>query len=136
MRRRFAPAQPSLLKAPACLGALLGVLLLAACNGEAPPEEAEKEKPAEATVEVTPEAPTAPALLLEPVDFAALPGWRDDSVSAALPALKRSCGRLAGRFLPATTRRCAAFSRRSSDPLPFPTAASTKASSPVITKPN
>ena len=82
-------------------GVLLAVLLLAACNGEAPPEEAEKQEPAapatEATPEAAPDAPGEPALLLEPVDFAALPGWQADAVSAALPALLKSCGRLAGQ---------------------------------------
>jgi len=67
--------------------------LLAACNGEAPPEEAkqaEKPKPEAA-------APEKPALLLERVAFADLPGWTADAVSAALPALERSCARLAGQ---------------------------------------
>lgn len=71
--------------------ALLLAGLLAACNGEAPPEEAEQaEKPA-------PEAAAPPVLLLEPVAFTDLPGWADDEVAAALPALRRSCGRLAGQ---------------------------------------
>jgi membrane-bound lytic murein transglycosylase A len=48
-------------------------------------------------VEAAPEAAPAPAVLLEPVAFADLPGWRDDPVAAALPALQRSCGRLAGQ---------------------------------------
>src|SRR3546814_8911817 len=70
--------------------ALLLAGLLAACNGEAPPEEArqeEKPKPEAA-------APSAkPALLLERVAFSDLPGWATDEVSAALPARRRSCGR-------------------------------------------
>jgi membrane-bound lytic murein transglycosylase A len=72
--------------------ALLLTALLAACNGEAPPEEAQREE------EPKPEAaapPEQPALLLERVAFADLPGWREDEVGAALPALRRSCGRLA-----------------------------------------
>ena len=36
-------------------------------------------------------------MLLEPVAFEALPGWSEDEVSAALPALRRSCGRLAAQ---------------------------------------
>jgi len=71
---------------------LLAGLLLAACNGEAPPKEtAEAELPTPPKVEA---APQRPAVLLEPVGFDALPGWSDDDVSAALPALLRSCGRL------------------------------------------
>jgi len=84
------PQKP--LRLPATLAALLLGGLLAACNGEAPPEEA-KQDPQQ---QEAPEPPAErPALLLEPVDFAALPGWAADDVSAALPALTRSCGRLA-----------------------------------------
>jgi hypothetical protein len=77
--RSTAPV-PNLLKT----AALLTALLLAACNGEAPPEEAEKQEPAAPAAEAPPETPATPALLLEPVDFAALPGWQADAVSAAL----------------------------------------------------
>lgn len=73
--------------------ALLLAGLLAACNGEAPPEEAERpQEPAPGTA-----APAPPALLLEPVAFAALVGWAEDDLSAALPALRHSCGRLANQ---------------------------------------
>ena len=42
-----------------------------------------------------PAAPPPPdTLSLTPVRFAGLPGWRDDSHAAAVPALKRSCDRL------------------------------------------
>ena len=72
------------------LAGLLALVALAGCNGEAPPEEpapkAEAESPAE-----------KPVVLLEAVGFDALPGWRDDQLSAALPALQRSCGRLAAQ---------------------------------------
>ncbi|SMF08907.1 membrane-bound lytic murein transglycosylase A [Tistlia consotensis] len=51
--------------------------LLAACSRETP-------------------APPEPSAGYQPSDFAALPGWRDDDLLAALPALERSCGRLAG----------------------------------------
>ncbi|MEQ9608987.1 MAG: MltA domain-containing protein [Kiloniellaceae bacterium] len=67
--------------------------LLAACGGEAP-----KETPPEPKAEAPLEKPSEkPALLLEAVAFAELPGWSDDDVSAALPALRRSCGRLSGQ---------------------------------------
>jgi len=39
--------------------------------------------------------PSAPRPGLTPVSFADLPGWRDDDVAAALPALARSCAALA-----------------------------------------
>ncbi|GAB4362859.1 MAG: murein transglycosylase A [Kiloniellaceae bacterium] len=66
--------------------------LLAACGGEEAPREKAPEPPkAEAPL------PEKPALLLEPVAFADLPGWSEDAVSAALPALRRSCGRLSGQ---------------------------------------
>lgn len=78
------------------LAALVPLLLLAglaaACNGEAPPDEAkQEEKPGPEAVA----PPEQPRLLLEAVSFAELPGWADDEVAAALPALQRSCGRLA-----------------------------------------
>jgi len=60
---------------------LLAALWLAACE----------RRPAEAPPEALPDS-----LTLTPVDFAALPGWSDDSHAEALPALLRSCGRLAG----------------------------------------
>jgi membrane-bound lytic murein transglycosylase A len=53
-------------------------VLLAACAPEAPP-------------------PAAPILLLEPTGFDVLPGWTDDPVAEALPALLRSCARLAAQ---------------------------------------
>ncbi|MBK1696874.1 murein transglycosylase A [Rhodovibrio salinarum] len=55
---------------------------LAAC-GEAPKE--------------APEKATAQRLLLARVTFADLPGWQDDRMAAALPALKRSCDKLLQR---------------------------------------
>jgi membrane-bound lytic murein transglycosylase A len=61
------------------LGALLA-LGLAACVAQPPSPPAT--------------APQPPAkLTLAPVDFAALPGWQTDAVSAALPALLKSCAR-------------------------------------------
>ncbi len=44
----------------------------------------------------SPEVPE-PKLVLEAVGFDALPGWQNDSVGDALPALRRSCARLAKR---------------------------------------
>ena len=41
--------------------------------------------------------PPPDRLVLEPVSYDALPGWADDDVAAALPALRRSCLRM--RFL-------------------------------------
>jgi membrane-bound lytic murein transglycosylase A len=83
-------AAPQILKA----AALFGALLLGACNGEAPPQEAKQEEAPKPAAEAPPDAPH---LLLEPVDFAELPDWQADEVSAALPALRRSCGRLAAQ---------------------------------------
>jgi len=56
-------------------------LWLAACD----------RKPADEPPEALPER-----LTLTPVDFADLPGWASDAHADALPALLRSCGRLAG----------------------------------------
>jgi membrane-bound lytic murein transglycosylase A len=39
--------------------------------------------------------PKEDKLTLEPAAFKDLPGWRDDAVEAAIPALLRSCGRIA-----------------------------------------
>ncbi|MBK1667409.1 hypothetical protein CKO28_05115 [Rhodovibrio sodomensis] len=59
-------------------------LTLAAC-GDAP-----KPQPAA-------DAEREPRLLLARVAFADLPGWQDDTLADALPALKRSCARLMQR---------------------------------------
>lgn len=73
--------------------AAASVVLLSACGTEPdappkPPKTAEEAAP-------DPAVPTAvPTAVLEPAAFAALPGWRADPVAEALPALKRSCGRL------------------------------------------
>lgn len=76
-------------------------LSMAACEPE--PEEDE-----EAAVEITvppEEAPVAPApeehrparLVLKPVAYGELPGWHDDALAEALPALRLSCARLLTR---------------------------------------
>lgn len=62
---------------PSLLVPALLVGLLAACEKKPPPPE-----PAE-------------GLVLSPVSYEALPGWRADEAGAALPALRRSCARLA-----------------------------------------
>jgi peptidoglycan lytic transglycosylase A len=60
---------------------IFAVLALAACE----------RRPAEGPAEALPDR-----LTLTPASFADLPGWSDDTLSEALPALLRSCGRLAG----------------------------------------
>ncbi|HXE17563.1 MAG TPA: murein transglycosylase A [Stellaceae bacterium] len=67
-RRRFAR-----------FGAAAALLLLAGCVAPAPP--------------TAPPKPPKAKLVLESSSFAALPGWRDDRISAALPALLKSCAR-------------------------------------------
>jgi membrane-bound lytic murein transglycosylase A len=56
----------------------LALVLLAACAAPAPGPPAK---------------PPAPKLTLEPVSFADLPGWNQDHVAAAIPALAKSCAR-------------------------------------------
>ncbi|MEQ8357450.1 MAG: MltA domain-containing protein [Kiloniellaceae bacterium] len=74
---------------------LLAAFFLAACNGEAPPEAEQAPKPQPSRAAPTETAPPEDsAILLEPVGFAALPGWEQDRLGAALPALNRSCARL------------------------------------------
>lgn len=41
--------------------------------------------------------PPTPPPVLTPIAVTALPGWHDDAVAEALPALRRSCRRLSGR---------------------------------------
>ena len=52
-------------------------------------------RPTETTA--PPESAPADRLALKPVSFAALPGWGSDAMAEAVPALRRSCRRLAGR---------------------------------------
>ena len=68
---------------------LVFLSVVAACNGEAPQQERTEPAPAQPS-----EAPATPALLLTPVDYADLPGWAEDPLAEALPALRRSCARL------------------------------------------
>lgn len=60
---------------------LFAALWLAACEP----------RPAEPPPDALPDR-----LTLTPVGFAALPGWSEDALSEALPALRRSCARLSG----------------------------------------
>jgi membrane-bound lytic murein transglycosylase A len=60
---------------------LSAFLLLAACAGPTPPAPAPEALPAR--------------LVLEPATFADLPGWTADRIEEALPALRRTCQRLA-----------------------------------------
>ncbi|WP_282604747.1 murein transglycosylase A [Pelagibius sp. Alg239-R121] len=64
-----------------CLIPVAAALLLNACE----PREAEKPAPVE---------PPPPQMLLEKTGYDQLPGWRDDKMAEALPALRRSCTRL------------------------------------------
>ena len=64
--------------------AMAAVLAFAACAPLSPPP---------ATPPVT--SATPPAMSLVPVTYAMLPGWSDDSHGLALPALRRSCQRIA-----------------------------------------
>ena len=75
--------------------ALAGAVALAACEREPERERDETEAP---TPEAAPAATldTPEGLTLTPVAFSDLPGWRGDSVAEALPALRRSCAKLAG----------------------------------------
>ncbi len=54
-----------------------------------------EKKPEEAKVPETAETPLR--LILTETTFDALPGWAEDSIAEALPALRRSCTRLLGR---------------------------------------
>jgi membrane-bound lytic murein transglycosylase A len=42
--------------------------------------------------------PSEDRLVLKPATFAELPGWREDAVEAAMPALLRSCGKLGAEW--------------------------------------
>lgn len=79
-RNRFIPefARPTLL-------ALLAASPLMACESE-PEDTAIPAQPA-----------PAGRFTLEPVSFAALPGWGGDALAEAMPALRRSCQSLAGQ---------------------------------------
>ena len=67
---------------------LSGLLLAAACDSEEPEEEAEVTAPEE-VAEQPPEG-----LRMIPVSYSDLPGWNDDTLTDALVALERSCGRI------------------------------------------
>ena len=73
-------------------------MLLASCGGEPPPGE--------------------PQAHYRPVEFAALPGWQADDQREALPALRRSCGRVLKLSLDRTVGP-QALELRASDWRPF-----------------
>jgi len=64
-----------------------GLLLLAACMPV-------RQDTAPAPAPAPPAAPVVETLTFRPAGFADLPGWREDRVAEALPALLKSCGRL------------------------------------------
>jgi membrane-bound lytic murein transglycosylase A len=78
-RGRGATAGTAVPRAGLALAAALCAALLAACAPR-PPE--------------TPPAPPEPKLTLAPASFGDLPGWGQDAVAEALPALSRSCAKL------------------------------------------
>ncbi|MGH6981669.1 MAG: murein transglycosylase A, partial [Stellaceae bacterium] len=63
------------------LGTLAALALLAGCVGPSPAPAPSPPKAVKAK------------LVLEPASFAAMPGWNQDQVAAALPALLKSCAR-------------------------------------------
>ncbi|MEX0808836.1 MAG: MltA domain-containing protein [Dongiaceae bacterium] len=68
---------------------LFAAFLLAACvGGKAPPQ------PVEPAPAPAPTADGGDALYLTPATFDQLPGWSEDPMSSALPALLRSCQKL------------------------------------------
>ncbi len=82
-----------------CL-AFLFFALVAACAARPVPSP----KAAEPIVVPEPDVVAEPAvaelepkLVLEPVEFSALPGWQADAVGEALPALRKSCARITKR---------------------------------------
>ena len=78
MPRPSRPARSPADAATVLVGLLIaGALLLAGCEKKPPPPE-----------------PTPSGLALTPVAFTALPGWRDDPLTEALPAIARSCAKL------------------------------------------
>ncbi len=65
---------------PGWIFALVAALVLAACE-KRPPDLG---------------LPLPDGMTLEKAAFEELPGWRDDTLAKALPALRRSCGKLSG----------------------------------------
>lgn len=76
-------------RSSASIAALLAILLLAGCGGGAP-LPAPGPPPAAATASTPPDH-----LDLAAVGFDALPGWDDDALGQAIPALRRSCEAIA-----------------------------------------
>lgn len=88
-------------------GGLLLLIALAACGEESKPPQTPADKGARDTAasqsagqpdcrcpDAGAEAPPKPSLLLTPASFDTLPGWREDSLEQAAPALALSCGKL------------------------------------------
>jgi membrane-bound lytic murein transglycosylase A len=89
---------------PVAHGISLLVSMLAACSAPSstapvspPPPARCFDGSAVAPITTAPTTPTPPAedrLILERAQFSDLPGWADDAVEEAIPALLRSCGQL------------------------------------------
>lgn len=80
------------------------VCLISACSTERQPPPITMPPPVGPVVvvpppqpEAPPEALPAPAAVLTPTTFAALPGWQQDDVRQAWPAFRQSCSVLASR---------------------------------------
>ena len=80
------------------------VAFLAACSTTPPPQPQPPAKPAEPVrmpppvgPVYVPEQPPAPVPLMTPTSFSALPGWEQDDLRQAWPALLQSCRGLASK---------------------------------------
>ena len=99
MRERAGKFHPWLLRSLVCAAAALN----GACTTMTAPDRATRSPaesqgvPATPTRPAAPRAatPSAPAAELTQVEWAALPGWRDDDLAEAWPALLASCSALA-----------------------------------------
>ena len=77
----------------------LGLVGACAVPPATPPDSPQTRIAPAPTVPAAGPTATGPATFgLEPVSFAALPGWGDDDVREALPALRSSCGVLSNDF--------------------------------------
>ena len=71
------------MRLPGLTALFLPLALLAACERGSPPPPAP-----------SPPAPISTALTLRPASYAELPGWPEDRIVEALPALRSSCRRI------------------------------------------